>query len=111
LLKGGIATIDGVTIYSHNKVFNTSGLTSSNKWGSGGLVDGAQALMLGAQAGGVAMLGNMNWTEADANDYGNQPGVAVGRKIGLLKPQFKSLDDGNTKQDFGVVSVKTAAAA
>jgi hypothetical protein len=57
-----------VIIYSHQKVFNTFGLTSSNKWGSGGTVDGAQAMLLGAQAGGLAIIGNMFWRETDKTD-------------------------------------------
>lgn len=111
LLKGGIATIDGVTIYAHNKVFNTSGLAGGSKWGSGGAIDGAQGLMLGAQAGGIAMLGNMFWRESDDTDYGNKAGIGVGRKIGMLKPKFKSIADANAVEDFGVISIKTAAAA
>lgn len=111
LFKGAIATVDGVVIYSHNKVFNTSGLASGSKWGAGLTTDGAQAMMLGAQAGGIAILGNMFWRESDKTDYGNRPGVAVGRKIGMLKPQFKSIYDSNAREDFGTIAVKTAAAA
>lgn len=110
LIKGGFANVDGVVLYQHNKVINTSGLAAASKWGAGGAVEGAQALLLGAQAGGVAMLGGMFWRESDNTDYGNKAGIGVGRKVGMLKPQFKSVDDGNTKQDFGMLSVKTAAA-
>lgn len=110
LLKGGFSTIDGVVIYQHNKVFNTSGLAGGTKWGAGGAVDGAQAMLLGAQAGGVAMLGSVFWRESDNTDYGNKKGIGVGRKIGLLKPRFKSVYDANTSQDFGTLAVKTAAA-
>jgi len=110
LIKGGFANVDGVVLYQHNKVINTSGLADGSKWGAGGAVDGAQALMLGAQAGGVAMLGSMFWRESDNTDYGNKAGIGVGRKLGMLKPQFTSVYDNNTKQDFGLVSVKTAAA-
>lgn len=111
LFTGAVATVDGKVIYSHNKVFNTSGLTSSNKWGSGGTVDGAQAMLLGAQAGGIATLGSMFWRESDKTDYNNRPGIGVGRKIGMLKPQFKSVFDSNAREDFGTIAVKTAAAA
>ncbi len=38
-------------------------------------------------------------------------GVGVGRMIGMLKPQFKSVFDSSTVQDFGTIAVKTAAAA
>ena len=111
LFTGAIAVVDGVVIHSHNKVFNTSGLTSGNKWGSGGTVDGAQAMLLGAQAGGLATIGSMFWRESDKTDYNNRPGIGIGRKIGMLKPQFLSVYDSNTRQDFGTIAVKTAAAA
>lgn len=111
LFTGAIAVVDGVVIHCHNKVFNTKGLTSGNKWGSGGTVDGAQAMLLGAQAGGIATIGSMFWRESDKTDYNNRPGIGVGRKIGMLKPQFKSVFDSSTVQDFGTIAVKTAAAA
>jgi transcription termination factor NusB len=37
--------------------------------------------------------------------------IGIGRKFGILKPQFLSLPDSGTREDFGVISVKTAAAA
>jgi N4-gp56 family major capsid protein len=110
LFTGAIATVDGVVIHSHNKVFNTLGLASASKWGSGGTVDGAQAMLLGAQAGGIATLGSMFWRESDKTDYQNRPGVGVGRKVGMLKPQFKSIYDNGSREDFGTIAVKTAAA-
>jgi N4-gp56 family major capsid protein len=115
LFKGAISVVDGVVIHYHNKVYNTSGLASGSKWGSGSTIDGAQALLLGAQAGGIATVGQMFWREAVLTDYGNRPGIGVGRKIGMLKPQFLSTFDLSgttpTRQDFGVISVYTAAAA
>jgi N4-gp56 family major capsid protein len=111
LFTGAIAAIDGVVIHSHQKVFNTLGLSGSTRWGSGSTVDGAQAMLLGAQAGGIVTLGSMFWRESDKTDYQNRPGIGVGRKVGMLKPQFKSVYDSNTKQDFGTIAVKTAAAA
>jgi N4-gp56 family major capsid protein len=117
LFTGAMATVDNTVIHCHNKVFNTSGLASGSKWGSGGTVDGAQALLLGAQAGGIATVQDPFWRETTLTDYGNRPGIGVGRKIGMLKPQFLSVyDETNgpgtaTRQDFGVVSLYTAAAA
>jgi len=112
LFTGAVATVDGVVLHSHNKVYNTMGLTSgSTKWGSGNTVEGAQAMMLGAQAGGIATLGTMFWNESDKTDYNNRPGVGVGRKIGMLKPQFRSVYDSLATEDFGTIAVKTAAAA
>jgi N4-gp56 family major capsid protein len=111
LFTGSMANVHGVIIHSHNKVFNTLGLASGSKWGSGSTVDGAQALMFGSQALGLALLGNMFFRESDKTDYDNRPGIGVGRKLGMLKPQFISLPDGGTREDFGIISVKTAAAA
>jgi len=111
LFTGAMACVDGVVLHSHQKVFNTLGLSGSTRWGSGSLTDGAQAMLLGAQAAGLATLGNMFWRESDQTDYQNRPGIGVGRKIGMLKPQFKSVFDSSTKQDFGTIAVKTAAAA
>lgn len=115
LFTGAKATVGGVVIHSHNKVFNTLGLSSGSKWGSGSTVDGAQAMLLGSSAGGIALIEGMFWRESDKTDYGNRPGVGVGRKIGMLKPQYKSIYDltagAPTRQDFGTIAVKTAAAA
>ena len=111
LFKNAAAVIDGIVLYEHNKVPTTLGLASGSKWGAGGLVDGAQAMLLGAQALGFATLGDMTFEEADNTDYKNRPGIAAARMIGVLKPQFTSIPDGNTKQDFGIVSLYTAAAA
>ena len=111
LFANALAVVQGVILYSHNKVFNTLGLASGSRWGSGSTIHGAQALLLGAQAGGIATLGNVFMRESDNTDYGNRPGIGAGRKIGMLKPQFKSIPDSNTREDFGVISIKTAAAA
>jgi N4-gp56 family major capsid protein len=111
LFKNATAVIDGVVLYEHNKVPTTLGLASASKWGAGGLVDGAQAMLLGAQAMGFATLGDVMFEESDINDYKNRPGIAVGRMVGVLKPQFTSIPDANTKQDFGIVSLYTAAQA
>ena len=111
LFTGATAVVQGLIIYEHNKVFSTLGLASASKWGAGGTVDGAQALAFGAQALGLATIDNTFMRESDNTDYGNRPGIAWGRKIGMLKPQFKATVDGGTREDYGVFSVKTAAAA
>lgn len=110
LFTGEVAMVDGLVIYDHNKVYNTQGLASSSKWGSSGTVDGAQALLMGAQALGFATVTDPFWEEADITDYRNQPGIAYGQLFGLLKPQFQSPVDSNSTEDYGVISVKTAAA-
>lgn len=104
--------IDDVVIYDHQKVYNTLGLASGSRWGSGSTVHGAQAQLLGACALGFAQLdGGQQWTENSLKDYGNQPGIGLGRIFGLLKPQFKSKADSNTREDYGTIAIKTAAAA
>lgn len=110
LFNNALAVVDGLILYAHNKVFNTLGLTGSTRWGAGGTVDGAQALLFGACGMGLATIGDSQMLEGDINDYGNQPGIGIGRKVGLLKPQFKSIPDNLTTQDFGIVSLYTAAA-
>lgn len=103
--------INDIVIYDHQKVYNTLGLDPGSKWGASGNVDGAQAFLMGACALGNAMLGEVEYAESDNKDFGNRPAMAVGRIIGLLKPQYKSRYDGNSVEDYGVISLKTAAAA
>ncbi len=110
LFTGQVGMIDNLILFEHAKVFNTFGLSSGSKWGASGTVDGAQALLLGAQALGFARIGDPAWDEADQNNYGRAPGVAYGRMVGLVKSQFRSIYDGNTTQDFSILSLKTAAA-
>lgn len=112
LMKGALATVQGLILFEHNKVFNTLGLAAGSRWGAGGNVHGAQALLLGAQAMGAAFMGQTpSYEESSSTDYKNRPGVSVGRIMGFLKPQYKSIYDENTRQDFSTIAVKTAAAA
>lgn len=111
LFNNAIAVVDGVILYDHQKVFNTLGADAGSKWGAGGNVDGAQAIFMGAQALGFATIGGAQYEESDNTDYKNRPAIAYGRMFGMMKPQFVSRYDSGTKQDFGVISVKTAAAA
>jgi N4-gp56 family major capsid protein len=110
LFKNALAVVDGVILYDHRKTVNTTGLASSSKWGSGGTVEGAQATLLGACAMGFAAIENGQWSESDNTDYGNRPGIGYGRMIGLLKPQFKPTASSSTREDYGTVAIKTAAA-
>ena len=105
--------INEVVIYDHQKVYNTLGLSSGSKWGAASTIDGAQALLLGAQALGYASLddGTPGMTESALTDHGNRPALGIYRIIGMLKPQFKSKYDANAREDYGIVSIKTAAAA
>lgn len=109
LFTGAFIMIDGLILYEHNKVYETTGITSGSKWGSGGTVDGAQALLIGAQALGYAEIGDPMWAESDNRDYRNKQGVAYGQKIGMIKSKFKSIFDSNASEDFALISIYTAA--
>jgi len=110
LFKNALAVIDGLILYDHRKVVNTTGLTSGvDKWGSGNTVEGAQAVLMGAGALGFTNLGGGEWLEGDINDYGRKPGIGYQQCIGLLKPQFKPTKSA-AAEDYGCVAVKTAAA-
>ncbi len=109
LFKNAIAVIDGLILYDHRKAINTAGLASGSKWGSGGTVEGGQAQLFGAGALGFTTLGGGEWCEADKNDYGRKPGVGYEQMLGLLKPQFKPTASAAAAQDYGMITVKTAA--
>lgn len=107
LFKNAIVVIDGLILYDHRKVINTSG--TATKWGSGNTVEGAQAILMGASGLGFSTIGGGEWIEADQTDYGRKPGIGYQQKIGLLKPQFKPSKNA-AREDYGLVQVKTAAA-
>lgn len=100
--------VDGLVIHEHRHVYNTRNAASGSKWG-GGTVDGCAALFCGAQALGMADIGNAYWVEKDF-DYDNQPGISVGKMFGFLKPKFTSIyeSDTATKEDFGVIRMDVA---
>lgn len=109
LFQTAMAAVSGCILHSHRKVYNTLGAASGAKWGAGSTVDGAQALAMGSQALGFATIGNVAMKESDNTDYGNRPAIGVGRKLGMLKPRFKTRAT-TIAEDFGIVSYKTAAA-
>lgn len=110
LFKNSLAVVDGLILYEHRKVINTTGLGSGSKWGSGGTVEGAQAQLLGAGALGFTTLGGGEWLEGDINDYGRKPSIGYQQMLGILKPQFKPLKSSTSREDYGTIAVKTAAA-
>lgn len=97
--------VDGVMIHEFRHVYNTSRATT--KWG-GGSVEGARALFCGAQALGMADIGNPEMVEEEF-DYGNRPGISIGKIFGFRKPKFYS-DVSGSVQDFGVIVCDTAQA-
>jgi N4-gp56 family major capsid protein len=113
LFTGAFCTIDGLMLYEHRKVYSTRGAASGSKWGAASTVDGAQALLMGAQALAYANIGSDEWAESDSTDYKNRQGIAYGCMIGFRKSVFKSIYDLSTsgaitQQDFSVISIYTA---
>jgi len=108
LFKNSMAVVDGLILYDHRKVINTSG--TATKWGSGNTVEGAQATLFGAGALSFTTIGGGEYTEADQTDYGRKPGIGYEQMMGILKPQFKPLKSSTSREDYGVIAGKTAAA-
>lgn len=98
--------VDGLMIHDFRHVFNTKGLTTGNKWGSAGDVDGQRVLFCGAQALAMADIGLPIWVEKDF-DYDNKPGISIGKMFGFLKPRYYSIYD-QSVEDFGVICIDTA---
>jgi N4-gp56 family major capsid protein len=107
LFAGGSSVkIDGIYLHEHRHVPNTRLSASGSKWG-GGTVDGSVILFCGAQALGMADLGNPEWVEEEF-DYGNQSGISVSKILGFKKPVFYSQYEGSA-EDFGVLSIYVGA--
>lgn len=107
LFADGDVLVDGLHIHTHRHIYNTSGAASGSKWGAGGLIDGCQILICGAQSIGMADIGAAGWNE-ETDDYGNAMGLAIDKMLGFLKPQFYSQYAGGTVQDHGMMSIYVA---
>lgn len=103
--------VDGMAISEYRHVYNTKGLASGSKWGSGGTVEGQRMLFCGAQALGYADIGIPTWEEED-RDFKNVKAISSGKICGFLKPQFEGKLMGGlgsgVVEDFGVICVDTA---
>lgn len=106
LFSGSTVKVDGLYLHEHRHVYNTRGAAVGSKWG-GGAVDGCQILFCGAQALGMADIGNAYWDE-EYDDYKNSQGISIGKILGFLKPQFTTQYSGGTVEDHGLISVYTA---
>lgn len=104
LFTGASVKVDGLMLHEFRHVYNTAGAASGSKWGGGGAIDGCQILFCGAQAMGMADIGNPEWNEEE-DDYGNSFGIAVSKILGFKKPQFYTQYSGGTVQDHGVLSI------
>ena len=120
--------VDGIIVMSHRYVLNNTGSADSTaasaattgvagialpKFGVNAGTDnataGSRCLFLGAQALALSDLGTPYWDESDVNDYGNQPGVSIGKIYGMAKSQYKgSYDDPTNLQDFGALTLDVA---
>lgn len=108
LFKGtDTVLVDGLFIHEFRHVYNTLQAASSSKWGAAGTVNGQRSLFCGAQALGMADLGNPEWVEKGF-DYDNQQGISVGKILGFLKPVFPSVLDSSLEEDFGLLVCDTA---
>lgn len=109
LFTGMFADIDDAILFDHNKVRNTLGAASGQKFGATGTVDGAQALLLGAQGLGFARIGQPKWVEDADDDYENQQNQGYAVQLGFKKPVYQSIYDNGANEDFGILSLFTAA--
>jgi N4-gp56 family major capsid protein len=107
LFTGEVLKVDGIYLHEHRHVPNTRLSPSGQKWGSASAIDGSVVLFCGAQAMGMADLGNPEWVEEDF-DYGNQSGVSVSKILGFKKPVFYSQYE-KSAEDFGVLSIYVGA--
>jgi N4-gp56 family major capsid protein len=107
LFKGtDTVMVDGVAISEYRHVFNTKGAANGSKWGASSETDGQRILFCGAQALGMADIGNAYWVEKGF-DYDNQQGISIGKIAGFLKPVFHT-NVTDTDEDFGVIVCDTA---
>ena len=106
LFSSAAVRIDDIVFHEFRHVPNTRTAAGGSKWGGGG-VDGCRVLFCGAQALGMADIGNPEWVEKGF-DYENQQGIATGKILGFLKPKFYTQYSGSTVEDFGVIAVDVA---
>lgn len=100
---GAEVTVDGMIVMQHPLIYNTLGAPDTQKWGSGGHVNGSRTLILGAQALAMADLNISDWVEK-LFQYDSFWGINVDKMFGLLKPKFYSIYD-KSVEDFGVLTV------
>ena len=102
--------VDNLAIHEHRHVYNTRGLTPTNKWGASGNVDGNRMAFCGSQALAMGDIGPGFWEE-EKFDYKNQPGISYGKIFGFLKPVFRTQYQATpAEEDFGIINVNIAIA-
>lgn len=106
----GMAMImaDGIVIHEYRLMFTTDKAGAGNMFGAAGAVNGARAVLCGAQALAMADISLPYWDEM-MFDYNNRPGISVGKMIGFKKPQFTSnYADTANQVDFAVMTLDHA---
>ena len=95
IFSGALGVFDNVVIHEHENIsITTTGATSAPV---------GHALMLGAQAGALAVAQETNWAEKTFN-YGKSAGFEVDTILGVGKSKFNSVD-------FATIQVMASAAA
>lgn len=119
LTRLGKLTVHDLLVVPYARVFNTTGAASGNKWGSGGTVNGARNLLLGAQALAYVNLGGEpgassnekvnppEWLE-QKDDYGRVTGFGIQSFMGWKKVQAPSSYDGGAIEDFSIMCLDSA---
>lgn len=108
LFTGSSVKVDGIFIHEFRHVPNNSGMATKTGWGAGNNVAGGHALFCGAQALGMADIGNPEWVEKEF-DYGNQQGISVSKIMGFKKPKFWTQYQATpAAEDFGVIRCTVA---
>jgi N4-gp56 family major capsid protein len=98
---------EALGVYNGVILIENTRVNTFSDYGSGGNVDAARALFMGAQAGVTAYgrktpgTSRMSWKEKSF-DYGDKLGVASSLIWGMYKTRFDSAD-------FGMVHIDTAA--
>lgn len=106
IFQNATVTMNGLVLIDYNKIYNTLGAADGSKWGSGGHVDGARSLLLGAQALAFVDLKIPMWKE-ELDDYDNINGIAVRKWMGVLQPEFPDPFT-QTTEDFNRICVDHA---
>lgn len=79
-------------IWASTAMFEHQRVATATTWGTGGALNGATALFLGAGAGAIAYAKKKTWNEKTF-DYANKTGFCVGSVYGVSKSVFNSLDN------------------
>lgn len=100
--------VDGILLIEHRYAYTN--LNATTKWGSGGDVNGARSIFLGAQALGMVELGGPKWVTR-MDDYDNNQGISMAIKMGFKKTVWPDQFASDAEEDFGVVALDHAVSA